>query len=80
MMECSELVEKLTDYLEGALESDDPTRLTDHLQLCYGCQAYVGQVEVTLRLLSSVTAEPLSDEFESDLIAAFRRWTESVSP
>jgi hypothetical protein len=78
-MNCDELVERVTDYFEDALDSRDSVRLDEHLQVCIGCIAHVGEVKVTLQLLSSLSAERLSDELESDLAAFYRRWAGSVS-
>jgi anti-sigma factor RsiW len=79
-MECNELVERVTDYLEGAIDTPDRIRLDDHLQMCIGCEAHLGEVRCTLRLLSNMPAEPMSDELESSLLATFRTWAASVSP
>jgi hypothetical protein len=79
-MNCVELVEQLTDYLEGALRWDSWTRLDDHLQGCVGCDAYLGEVRVTLRVMSRLPAEPMSAELESRLLARYREWTDNGNP
>src|SRR6266498_2574432 len=50
-MNCDELVEKVTDYLEQALSSPDLARWDDHVQVCIGCQGHRGEVRVALRVL-----------------------------
>jgi predicted anti-sigma-YlaC factor YlaD len=47
-MRCAELVEYVTDFLDGAV---DPARVRAHLERCEGCQRYVEQMRVTIRLL-----------------------------
>jgi predicted anti-sigma-YlaC factor YlaD len=47
-MTCAELVERVTDFLDGAM---DPARVTVHLESCEGCRRYVGQMRVTIQLL-----------------------------
>jgi hypothetical protein len=79
-MNCDELVERATDYLEGALSSTNLTRMDSHLRLCWGCERYLGGVNLTLQLVSKLPTEPLSDELERDLLQLYRRWSESVSP
>jgi hypothetical protein len=79
-MNCDELVERATDYLEGALSSTNLTRMGNHLRLCWGCERYLGGVNLTLQLVSKLPTEPLSDELERDLLQLYRRWSESVSP
>ncbi|MDQ5874162.1 MAG: zf-HC2 domain-containing protein, partial [Actinomycetota bacterium] len=41
---CRELVELVTDYLEGGLTPEDRMRFEEHLLICEGCSAYVDQV------------------------------------
>jgi hypothetical protein len=78
-MNCDELVERVTDYLEGALGREDRVRLDDHRGVCIGCEMYLGEVQVTLRLVSSLPAERMSDELEENLLATYRTWAAGVS-
>jgi anti-sigma factor RsiW len=71
-IECRELVELVTDYLEGALDPGTRVELEAHLQLCPGCAEYVRQMEVTLRMVGSVPLDNLSEATKADLIATFR--------
>ena len=47
-MACVELVELVTDYLEGALSAEDVARVEHHLADCDGCEAYVAQMRLTI--------------------------------
>ncbi|MFR9801335.1 anti-sigma factor family protein [Pseudonocardia sp. RS010] len=69
---CAELVELLTDYLEGALPAHDAAVIEAHLALCPGCAAYLAQMRATIRVLGHVPVETLSPEATSILLAAFR--------
>ncbi|MGH2816607.1 MAG: zf-HC2 domain-containing protein, partial [Actinomycetota bacterium] len=40
-LECREVVEVVTDYLEGAMAPGDRQLFDDHLALCEDCQAYL---------------------------------------
>jgi anti-sigma factor RsiW len=77
-MNCDELVERVTDYMEDALSAEDRARLDDHIRPCYMCRAYVGMVNATLRVVSSLPAERLPDELESTLLARFQDWRQSA--
>lgn len=77
-MNCDEFVEKVTDHLEGALSGEDRPRADEHLEVCWGCVNHLGEVRVTLQLLSGLDAEPLSDQLESALLHEFRRWAETA--
>jgi hypothetical protein len=77
-MNCDELVEKVTDYLDDALGTRDRTRLEEHVHVCRGCQGHLGEVRVTLRVMSSLATE-LSHELELALLETYRHWADSVS-
>lgn len=77
-MNCDELVERVTDFLEDALAADDRARLDDHRHECYGCRNYLSEVHATLQVVSSLSGEQLSDELESALLAQYRVWAERV--
>ena len=40
-MKCREVVELMTDYLEGALSAIDRHRFEEHIAGCDGCRAYL---------------------------------------
>ena len=49
-LSCQELVEVVTDYLEGRLPDDEVARVDAHLALCPPCVHYLEQIRVLLRL------------------------------
>lgn len=53
-MSCQELVELVTDYLEGALPAARVLEVEGHLQECVDCLRYLGQIQLTARLLSQL--------------------------
>lgn len=69
---CVELVELLTDYLEGALPPDEVAAVEAHLDLCSACRTYLEQMRTTIAALGSVPVETLSESAYDDLLAAFR--------
>ena len=76
-LSCQELVELVTDYLEGALPPEERARVDDHLGVCEGCRTYLAQMEATIRVTGLLRPEDLSPEAEQALRAAFRRGTAS---
>jgi len=42
-IDCIDLVELVTGYLEGALDEERRITIEAHLQLCDGCQTYVNR-------------------------------------
>jgi anti-sigma factor RsiW len=73
-MTCREFVELATDYLEGRLAGAERERFDDHLALCPGCQAYMENLEATLRALGRIPEESLSAAARAELLYAFRDW------
>lgn len=69
---CIELVELLTDYLEGALPADEVAAVDAHLETCAACRTYLAQMRATIQALGSVPVETLSDEAYDTLLAAFQ--------
>jgi anti-sigma factor RsiW len=50
-MSCRELVELVTDYLEGALSPEDVARFEAHVAGCPGCAAYLEQMRTTIAVI-----------------------------
>ena len=71
---CQEVVELVTDYLEGALSRADRRRFESHLAHCPHCTEYLAQIRETIRLAGRVTHEDLTPEMRTDLTALYRRW------
>jgi anti-sigma factor RsiW len=69
---CQEMVELVTDYLEGRLGWRDRRRVAQHLSVCHPCVRYVEQMRETLDLLGTVPVDTLSPEAQSTLLDAFR--------
>ena len=52
---CQELVELLTEYLDGTLSAYDRARLDAHLHACDDCREYLGQLQTTMELLRAAS-------------------------
>jgi anti-sigma factor RsiW len=73
-MACRELVEVVTDYLEGALPEHDRVRLEAHLAECPSCVNYIAQMRTTIEALGKLPAEPVDPAQQEALLEAFRDW------
>ena len=76
-LSCQEVVELVTDYLDGALSADDATLFEQHLNFCEGCVWYVDQIKKTVETLGEVREEDVPPEAKDRLMAAFRDWRSS---
>ena len=70
-IDCAEVVELLTDYLEGALEDPVRAEIEAHLALCEGCDTYLAQMRSTIESLGHVPVESLTEQARTELLTAF---------
>ena len=73
-LSCRELVELVTDYLEGMLPAAEHERVDRHLETCQGCRTYVEQMRQTIRLAGTLTEQDISPAAREELLAVFRDW------
>jgi len=73
-LECRQVVEAVTDYLEGAMAPRDRLRFDHHLALCEGCQDYLEQMRTVIRVAGRPAADAVSPETMAGLLRAFRDW------
>lgn len=73
-MNCAELVELVTEYLEESLDPELRARFDMHLLACDGCANYLQQFRNTVQTLGRVHGEALDPEFRDKLLQAFRGW------
>lgn len=69
---CIEVVELVSEYLEGELDAETARRVEQHLALCPPCVTYVEQVRETVRLTGALPEDMLEPQAVADLEAAFR--------
>ena len=79
VLSCREIVELVTDYLEGDLDADTTTALETHLDLCPGCARYVEQIRETVTTLGAVSSDNLPAEAQADLLEAFREFRRPIT-
>ena len=71
---CKEVVELVSDYLAGALSTDDRLRFDAHVTVCDGCTFYVEQIRETIRMTGMLTEVQVPVEQRERLRQAFRDW------
>jgi anti-sigma factor RsiW len=72
---CQEMVEVVTNYLDGALPPDEGERFEHHISYCAGCRTYVEQMRETITQTSVVPREEsLPPALREGIIAQFRNW------
>ena len=73
-MTCSHLVELLSDYYSGALDTATEVRVRWHLLMCRGCRGYLAQLRTTVATVGRIGGDDLDPEFRDHLLEAFRDW------
>lgn len=71
---CSEFVELVTDYLEGAMDPGTEGRFVLHATACPGCETYLDQFRDIIRTSGRLRTDDLDDDMRGRLLAEFRSW------
>jgi anti-sigma factor RsiW len=79
LLTCQEMVELVTDYIEGRMDDSTRARFEEHVAECDACTLYIEQMRQTIVALGRIPAESISPEAEEELLVAFRTWRESTA-
>ena len=71
---CRELVELVTEYLDGSLSRRDRARFDRHIAGCPNCTAYLAQFRETIRLTGTLRVEDVDPAARDELLETFRSW------
>ena len=72
---CRDVVELVTDYLDGTLDVATNARVAAHLELCNGCGVFVEQVRQSIAALQALPPPKLDEEVCRGLVEAFGAWS-----
>ncbi len=59
-LQCVELVDSLTEYLDGDVSEGQRRRIEQHLETCQGCRAALDQFQTVIRLAGRLTADDVA--------------------
>lgn len=76
---CQEIVEMVTEYFDGGLDTADRVRFERHVAICPPCRGYLSQMRTTVRLAGSLSENDLPEGLRSDLLDAFAHWKRKPS-
>jgi anti-sigma factor RsiW len=71
---CQELVELVTEYLDGALTPAERVRFAEHIDHCDGCSEYLVQFRETIAVVGHLPPESIDPAAEAKLLGVFRDW------
>ena len=69
---CQEIVEIVTDYLDGAMDQTLRASFEAHLSGCPHCTHYLEQMRATIQVAGTITADDLPPDLRAGLLEAFR--------
>jgi anti-sigma factor RsiW len=70
-LQCREVVELVTDLLDGHLDADDVVRVEQHLLVCPPCTLHVRQVRDTIAIARETRPTTAAPAAALDIL---RRW------
>jgi anti-sigma factor RsiW len=73
---CQQVVELVTEYLDGVMEPAWRVRFEAHLDGCDGCTAYLEQFRTTVAVVGRLDARDVPAPVMSELLSAFRTWAD----
>jgi anti-sigma factor (TIGR02949 family) len=73
-LDCKDVVEVVTDYLDGAMAPTERRRFERHLAACEGCDHYLEQMRAVIRVAGRPTVDAVPPETMAGLLRAFRDW------
>jgi anti-sigma factor RsiW len=71
---CQEVVELVSDYLEGALPVEEATLFEQHINFCDGCEWYLDQMRAAIATVGRIGEEHVPTEARDRMLTAFRDW------
>ena len=75
-LSCQQMVELVTEYLDGVMEPRRRARFEAHLAGCDGCTNYVEQFRTTVTVVGRLEVDDVPEPVMAELISAFRNWAD----
>lgn len=79
-LSCRDIVELLTEYLDGGLETADRIAFERHVAICPPCRGYLAQIRTVVRLAGELREADLPPDTRADLLEAFAEWKRDRAP
>jgi anti-sigma factor RsiW len=78
-LSCRQVVELVTEYLDGVMEPRRRARFEAHLAGCRGCSNYLEQFRTTVAVVGRLEVGDVPEPVMTELVAAFRHWADDRS-
>ena len=73
-LSCQEIVELVTEYLEGALATEKRLAFERHVAICPPCRGYLSQLRRVSTLAGTLNEDDVPAHLRASLLDAFRDW------
>ena len=73
---CQQVVELVTEYLDGVMEPRRRARFEAHLAACDGCTNYLEQFRTTVAVVGRLDVGDVPAPVMSELLSVFRHWAD----
>jgi anti-sigma factor RsiW len=71
---CRQVVELVTEYLDGGLPVDERLAFERHVAICPPCRGYFSQLRLITRTAGTLSEEDVPDHLRERILTAFRDW------
>lgn len=71
---CSEIVELITEYLDGGLDHDMRLGFERHVTICPPCRGYLAQLRRVVAAAPALRDEDVPASLRAQLLDAFTAW------
>jgi anti-sigma factor RsiW len=78
-LSCQQMVELVTEYLDGVMEPRRRARFEAHLAGCDGCSNYLEQFRTTVAVVGRIEVADVPESVMNELVSAFRSWADDRS-
>ena len=75
-LSCQQMVELVTEYLDGVMEPRRRARFEAHLAGCDGCSNYLEQFRTTVAVVGRIDVADVPESVMNELVSAFRNWAD----
>jgi anti-sigma factor RsiW len=75
-LSCQELVELVTEYLDGALPPEQRLAFERHIAICPPCRGYLAEIRGTIAVAGELTEDNIPPAARDAMLSVFRSWKE----
>jgi predicted anti-sigma-YlaC factor YlaD len=71
---CRQIVEVVTEYLDGGLATAERVAFERHVVICPPCRGYLSQIRNVTRVAAGLNENDLTPSTRQDLLKVFADW------